>query len=120
MPWTRSPLTHTQAHDTCGLSLCAATPAAVVFARDTFVPGGDHDTLVCYEGILALLAAAAVVDVLAWCASQAGHRPILLWFPRASQTAFSAAIEVLARNAEEADETHTIIAQRLNGLHAEI
>lgn len=84
------------------------------------VPGGDPDTLVCHEGILALLAAASLVEVLAWCASEAGHRPKIIVGAACvlTQTASTAAIEVLAWNAEEADETHMVIAQRLNSLHA--
>lgn len=67
MPLIRSPLTHTEAYDTGGLALPAATPAAVFLARDAFVPARDSDTLVCHEGVLALTAAAAVVEVFAWC-----------------------------------------------------
>lgn len=105
-------------YKTCRLALPAPAPTAVVFARDALFASCPADALVCPEGALALQAATAVMEVLARCSSEAGHRPDVVVMGAScvlTLAALAAAIKVLARDAEEADETHTVIVRRLNG-----
>lgn len=113
-----SPRAHNLPYKTCRLALSAPAPTAVVFARDALFASRPADALVCPEGVLALPAAAAVMEVLAWCPSEAGHRAdvIVMGAPCVlALAALAAAVKVLAWDAEEADETHTVRVRRLNG-----